>query len=151
MKKYTIILTLVLTTLQSFGQHNKESREKIMALKVAFLTQELKLSSSEAEKFWPIYNKHEEQIDLLRNKGRLEFKKKIKEVGDLAKLEESDAKKLVLLKLDLEEKMVEEKVDFNTKISKFLPYKKIMKLHLSEREFSRKLMRKYGKGKKTKE
>ncbi|TXD48269.1 sensor of ECF-type sigma factor [Polaribacter sp. IC073] len=151
MKKYTIILTLFLTAFQAFGQHSQESRDKIKALKVAFLTQELKLTSMEAEKFWPVYNKHEEEIDLLRTKVRLEFKKKIKEVGDLNNLDESQAKKLVLLKLDLEKKMVAGKIDFNTTVSKFLSYKKIMKLHLSEREFARELMRKYGKGRKAKE
>ncbi|WP_157812162.1 sensor of ECF-type sigma factor [Polaribacter sp. ALD11] len=151
MKKHIIILTLFLTALHAFGQHSKESRAKIKALKVAFLTQELQFSSVEAEKFWPIYNKHEEEIDFLRNKGRLEYKKKIKEVGDLNNLEEAEAKKFVLLRLDLEKKMVAAKEDFLSKVSVFLPYKKIIKLHISEREFTRQLMRKYGKGRKSKE
>lgn len=151
MKKYIIILILFLSAFQAFGQHSKESRDKIKALKVAFLTQELQLTSVEAEKFWPAYNKHEEEIDLLRNKGRLEFKNKIKEVGDLSNLDEADAKKLVLLKLELEKKMTAGKIDFHAKVSKFLSYKKIMKLHLSQREFARKLMRKYSKSRKEKE
>lgn len=151
MKKYIIILTLFLTSFYSFGQHSQESRDKIKALKVAFLTQELQLTAAETVKFWPIYNKHEERIDFLRNKGRLEFKKKIKEVGELKNLNESEAKKLVLLKLELEKKMVTEKEDFLSKVSLFLPFKKIMNLHISEREFARKLMRKYGNGRKSKE
>ncbi|GAB7257602.1 hypothetical protein [uncultured Polaribacter sp.] len=146
MKKYILLLTIVLTSFSSMAQHTKESRKKIKALKTAYLTQELQLTSSEAEKFWPLYNKHEENIDFLRSKGRLEYKKKIKEAGDLNKLEESDAKKLVLLRLELENKMASEKEDFNTKVSKFLSYRKIMKLHISEREFAKKLMRKYGRG-----
>lgn len=148
MKKYIIILTLFLIAFQSFGQHNKESREKIKALKVSFLTQELQLTAVEAQKFWPIYNKHEEKIDFFRSKGRSEIKNKIKEVGDLNNLEESEAKKLVLLRLDLEKEMVTEKTAFISEIATFLPYKKIMKLYLSEREFARELMRKYGKGRK---
>lgn len=151
MKKYIIILTLFLTSSYSFGQHSKESRDKIKALKVAFLTQELQLTAAETVKFWPIYNKHEEKIDVLRNKGRLEFKNKIKEAGELKNLNESEAKKLVLLKLDLEKKIVTEKEDFLSNVSLFLPYKKIMNLHISEREFARQLMRKYGKGRKSKE
>jgi hypothetical protein len=145
MKKYIIILTLFLSAFQSFGQHSKESREKIKALKAAFLTQELELSAIEAQKFWPIYHKHEEKLHFFRDKGRSGIKNKIKEAGDLNNLEESDAKKLVLLKLDLEKQVVAEKTAFISEIAAFLDYKKIMKIYISERKFARKLMQKYGK------
>jgi hypothetical protein len=151
MKKYIIILTLFLSAFQSFGQHNKESREKIKALKAAFLTQELELSAIEAQKFWPIYHKHEEKLNFFRDKGRSGIKNKIKETGDLKSLEESDAKKLVLLKLDLEKQVVAEKTAFISEIATFLAYKKIMKIYISERKFARKLMQKYGRRKNNRE
>ncbi len=147
MKKYIIILTLFLSTLNCLGQAKKESSEKVKALKVAFLTQELQLTSREAEKFWPLYNKHRERLDSLRSVGRTAIKTKIKEVGDLNNLEESEAKKFVLLRLNLERKISSEKEAFVPSISPFLPYKKILKLYISEREFARKLMHKYGRGK----
>jgi hypothetical protein len=150
MKKYILILTLLLSTCQFFGQPNQESREKIKALKVAFLTQELALNAVEAQKFWPIYHKHKEKLNFCRNKGRSGIKNKIKEVGDLNNLEESAAKKLVVLKLDLEREMVSEKAIFVSKIAPFLAYKKIMKLYISEREFARKLMKKYCNKRKNK-
>jgi hypothetical protein len=43
------------------GEKMKEKREQIKAMKVAFITTELDLNSSEAEKFWPIYNAFEEK------------------------------------------------------------------------------------------
>jgi hypothetical protein len=147
MKKYIIILTLFLTVLNCLGQDKKESSAKVKALKVAFLTQELQLSSMEAEKFWPLYNKHREKLDSLRNIGRTAIKKKIKEVGDLNNLEESEAKKFVLLRLNLERQISAEREAFVPSISPFLPYKKILKLYISEREFAKKLMQKYGRGK----
>ena len=61
MKNKILALALLLTTFLSFGQHNKESREKIKALKVAYLTQELKLNAIEAQQFWPLYHKHEKK------------------------------------------------------------------------------------------
>jgi hypothetical protein len=140
MKKYIIILTLLLVVSKSFGQHDKETREKIKALKVAYLTQELKLNAKEAQKFWPVYHKHQEELDFSKNK--------IRSVGDLENLEEADAKKLTLLIVALDKKMVSAKEAFISETSKFMSYKKIMKLYLSEREFARKLMRKYGKGRK---
>jgi hypothetical protein len=147
MKKYITILVLFLSALNSLGQTKKESSEKIKVLKVAFLTQELQLTSAEAERFWPLYNLHRGKLDTLRNRGRTTIKKKIKEVGDLNNLQESEAKKFVLLRLDLEKKISSEKEDFIQSVSLFLTYKKIMKLYISEREFSRKLMHKYGRGK----
>lgn len=148
MKKHFLLLVLLFTILFTYGQEKRESREKIKALKVAYLTEQLALTTEEAQKFWPVYNKHEERLDYLRNKGRSEIKEKLKEAGDLDTLDETTSKNFVLLRLELEKKMVLEKEDFITKISKFLSYKKIMKLHLSEREFARKLMRKYGRDKK---
>ena len=105
----------------------------------------MELSAIEAQKFWPIYHKHEEKLHFFRDKGRSGIKNKIKEAGDLNNLEESDAKKLVLLKLDLEKQVVAEKTAFISEIAAFLDYKKIMKIYISERKFARKLMQKYGK------
>ncbi len=36
--------------------------EKIEALKIAFITQKLELSSEEAQKFWPVYNQYENEM-----------------------------------------------------------------------------------------
>ncbi len=142
---------MFLTIFQVFGQEKKESREKIKALKVSYFTEELQLSSTEAQKFWPVYNAHEEKMDNLRNQWRVDIRNKIKDAGNLEGLTEIEAKKLVLMNEDLGKKMISEKEDFLKKVSQFLPYKKILKLHISEREFGRKLMRKYGKDKKKKE
>ena len=149
MKKKLLILALLCTTFLSFGQHSKKSRNKIKALKIAFLTEELKLTSLKAQKFWPIYHKHHEELDVSKENIRSEFKNKIKEAGDLKNLKEAEAKKIVLLKVALDKKMFIEREKFISKVSKFLSYKKIMKLYLSEREFARKLMRKYHKGRKS--
>ena len=147
MKNKILALALLLTTFLSFGQHNKESREKIKALKVAYLTQELKLNVVEAQQFWPLYHKHKEKIDDYQEKGRSKFRK----FRNLENLEEAEAKKLVFLKTTLDKKIIIEKELFISEVSAFLSYNKIIKLYLSEREFARKLMRKYGKGRKIKE
>ncbi|MGY0407297.1 MAG: sensor of ECF-type sigma factor [Polaribacter sp.] len=149
-KQLYITAFLLLSTFHFFGQANKEKIKKIKALKISFLTEQLKLTATEAEKFWPLYNKHEEILDALRNEGRVEIKKKLKKVGNLENLQEAEAKQLVLQKLNSDKKMFAEKEEFVAKISTFLSYKKIMKLHMAERNFARKLMRKYGRKHKRK-
>ena len=97
MKNKTLALALLFTTFLSFGQHNKESREKIKALKVAYLTQELKLNVVEAQQFWPLYHKHKEKIDDYQEKGRSKFRK-FRKLENLENLEEAEAKKTSILK-----------------------------------------------------
>ena len=41
---------------------NDTRAEKIQALKIAFITQRLQLTSDEAEKFWPVYNQYDNEI-----------------------------------------------------------------------------------------
>ena len=151
MKKYLLIIAMFLSVFYSFGQDRKKSRQKIKALKIAFLTQELQLTSLEAEKFWPLYNIHQEKLELYRDKGRSEINRRIKQVGSFNNLNEEEAKDFLSLKLDLERKTVLEKERFLKDASKFLNYKKLMMLQVSEREFTRKLMRKYGRGRRPKE
>ncbi|WP_143744233.1 sensor of ECF-type sigma factor [Polaribacter tangerinus] len=150
MKKNISILILLLAFFQTNAQHSKESRDKIKALKIAFLSQELNLSSTEAQKFWPIYNKHQEIIDSLRSKGRIEMKNRMKEKNDYKNISEDDAKQQILSKIDLEREMTSQREIFIKELATFLSYKKIMHLFVSEREFARNLMRKYGRSKKDK-
>ena len=62
MKNIKILTTLLLLfSLMGFTQDDPSKKEKIKALKTAFITTELDLTSAEAEKFWPIYNAFEEK------------------------------------------------------------------------------------------
>ncbi|MEB8347550.1 hypothetical protein OO010_15985, partial [Flavobacteriaceae bacterium KMM 6898] len=66
-KNIATLVLLLLITVVSFAQ-DRPDREKIKALKVAFITERLDLSSKEAQLFWPIYNEHEANMDALRVK-----------------------------------------------------------------------------------
>ncbi|MFK8061283.1 MAG: sensor of ECF-type sigma factor [Polaribacter sp.] len=151
MKKNILTFILMLfVSINLSSQINKDSKEKIKALKAAFLTQELNLSAETAQKFWPIYNKHETKLDALRDKGRSEVRMKLKKTGSFDALTEQEAKSFVNSKLEIDKKILAEKESFLKQISKVLTYKKILKLHISEREFTRKLMRKYRERKQRK-
>ena len=55
------------------GKKMLEKKEEIYALKVAFITNKLPLTSSEAEKFWPIYNAFEDKQFELKHEKSLVF------------------------------------------------------------------------------
>jgi hypothetical protein len=61
MKKYLLVLLL---TLGSLSQIKAQNGEKIQTLKIAFITQKLQLTPDEAEKFWPIYNQYDNEMEL---------------------------------------------------------------------------------------
>ncbi|WP_340154759.1 hypothetical protein [uncultured Winogradskyella sp.] len=71
---FTVLLTLFVTT-SIFAQ--RPDREKIKTLKIAHITEQLDLSKSEAEKFWPIYNANEEAKDKLRTESSNRRKEKM--------------------------------------------------------------------------
>ena len=67
-KKYILILFVILgcfSAVKAQDPADETRAERIQALKIAFITQKLQLTSSEAEKFWPIYNQYENEIHSL--------------------------------------------------------------------------------------
>lgn len=71
MKKYLLLIF----TLCSFLMVNAQKRggggdgEKIQALKIAFITQKLDLTTEEAQKFWPVYNQYDDEVKDLKRKN----------------------------------------------------------------------------------
>ncbi|MBU3011971.1 sensor of ECF-type sigma factor [Polaribacter vadi] len=144
MKKLITFICIALSfSLSINAQMSKEGRKKIKALKVAYLTEQMNLTTSEAEKFWPIYNTYITDQYAIRNNYKANVKKAEKEFEDLASLNEDEAKKLVSLKLLTDKKLYLSQEKFTKQIEGIISYSKILKLQIAEMEFGRKLMRKY--------
>ena len=65
-KNIAIVMLMLFTTTFIFGQR-KPDKSKIRTLKVAYLTEQLEFTPTEAEAFWPIYNTYQDKMDALRN------------------------------------------------------------------------------------
>ena len=137
MKKiFTLILVLIIANF-SFGQGFKEKKEKIKALKVAFITEKLNLTTEEAQKFWPIYNAFDEkQFEIRHNKKR-------ESLEGIDNLSEKEAQSLIAEMQSHEEEMYQLKKKFIADLQKVLPAKKIILLKKTEDEFNRKLLREF--------
>jgi Skp family chaperone for outer membrane proteins len=62
--KTSKLLTLFFLTITFFSiaqPRLKEKKEQIKALKIAYITEELQLTSEEASKFWPLFNAYEDK------------------------------------------------------------------------------------------
>ncbi len=144
MKLLKIVTALVMFTSLNFyaqGDKMKEKREQIKAMKVAFLTTELDLSSAEAEKFWPIYNVFEDKEFELKHRKMRSFIKKLKE-GKNKMTEKEDSTLLNQIENNEEEIFMLRK-KFISNLKGVLPALKIIRLKKSEEDFNRKLLMQY--------
>ncbi|MGZ5246957.1 MAG: hypothetical protein ACXWV5_07970 [Flavitalea sp.] len=113
------ILTLILICLTvSFSaiaqEETKAEVQRLEAYKIAYLTKKLNLSPGEAQKFWPLYNKYQEEVKNLRIDSRQDKNSEI----------------------EVEEKMLNIRKKYNGEFSKALNNDKVNTLFKSEREFS---------------
>ncbi|RYY50233.1 MAG: hypothetical protein EOO06_04515 [Chitinophagaceae bacterium] len=84
--KRLFTLFLLLSGFGAFAQpgNNGNKEQKIQALYVAYITQELKLTETEAQKFWPVHAQYDAEIkgvgadasELDRQQAALNIKKK---------------------------------------------------------------------------
>lgn len=136
--KYIVLLAFLVST--SFYGQRRPDREKINSLKVAFITERLDLSSSEAEAFWPVYNDHEAKLDDLRKMERSEIRTKLRTVDDLS---EKEADKLLQLAMKIESDKSKLNIEYFNKLNGIISSKKTILLMKAEEDFKRKLIKEY--------
>lgn len=122
---------------QGREMNEKERDEKIDKLKIAFITDELELTSEEAEKFWPIYNELEGKLKELRKANR-KIQKEIDE--NYETLTNEDAKKKLETILENDKKEIDLRKEYSEKFSKVIGDKRTLKLLSLEHEFKRELL-----------
>ena len=131
-----IIVCMFLQT--SFGQRqagpkNDKMREKIEAKKIAYLSQKLDLSTSEAEKFWPVYNAYSDEIESLHR--AIDFKPE-------DDLNDAQAETMLNQLLDMKSKEISIQKTYVQKMKSAISPKKIAMLFRYEREFREQVFRK---------
>jgi hypothetical protein len=119
MKKYLLFLIAIFGSFSFvMAQNNNSQRgEKIKALKIAFITQKLQLTSAEAEKFWPVYNQYDNEIRQLRSNNRN---------GDV---------------LENEQKLLDTRKKYKSSFEKILGPQRLNDLYNAERDFRNVLIR----------
>lgn len=153
MHKKTYILTFILAliiSLQTFSQQRRGSSKKIKALKVSFITEKLELTSQEATKFWPVYNKFEKERYKLYHVKRSEIRKRIEGLGGIEHITEKQAEDFTKDMLALDKANYDTNVRYQKALKKVISYKKIVKLQMAERDFNRQMIKRYRKGRNKK-
>ena len=143
-KLLPILLLFVSFNFYAQGESMKEKKEQIKALKVAFFTTELDLTTNEAERFWPIYNTFDDKQFELRHQKMKTYMRRMND-GSLDKITEKEANTFLA---QIEELFLLRK-KFMQNVRTILPAVKIVKLKKAEEDFNRKLLQQYrNKGQK---
>lgn len=141
-KLYPILFLFLSFNFYAQNDKFKDKRERIKAMKVAFLTSELDLTPNEAEKFWPLYNTFDDKQFELRHQKMKGYFKKMQNT-ELEKLSEKEAATLLNQIEDNEEDLFTLRKKFVASLKGILPPTKIIKLKRAEEDFSRKLLQQY--------
>ena len=129
-----IVACLFLVFCQPLITFSQSDKEKVELLRVAFITKKLELTTSESEKFWPVYNEYNDKIKAIRRNLRQSFHK----APDL--LTDNEAEELY--QLDLKSKQAELDVHkvYSDKIRSIIGVKKSVRLKIAEEEFKREII-----------
>ncbi|GAB2772961.1 hypothetical protein [Salinimicrobium soli] len=136
MKKLLLSVLFLSFSLGISAQEKDEHRERIKALKTAFITEQMNLTAQEAQQFWPIYNEFEE-------KRRNLYRREHADVENLECLTEEKANSKLNEYVELEREDFLLKKKYYDDLKKIFSAKRIMQLKHVEDEFNKKLMREY--------
>lgn len=128
-----IILMFIGFSANTFAQAQTSKKEKIEALKVAYITKMLNLTTEEAQNFWPVYNENEiKKKDI--NKGTRNDNLILKQ-GSIEELTDAEAEQLINRQIIQAQKILDLRKEYLVKLKKVLPIKKIVMLYQAERKF----------------
>ena len=140
MKKLVLSLTLLLlTTITVVAQGI--NRDKIRAYKTAHITNALNLTSSEAEKFWPVYNEFDQKIYQMKTLKHRQLSRKIRLAGGIEKLSEAEADTVLREFIEIDFNIANEKKKLHNKLTGIISSKKIIKLLKAEQSFNKELLK----------
>ncbi|WP_189604986.1 hypothetical protein [Salinimicrobium marinum] len=136
MKKLFLLGFVLLSSLQMLAQDKESRREQIKALKTAYITEGLNLTPEEAQKFWPVYNKFDEQRRTLHKRERAD-------IQAIECITEERANEMVEEYVQIEKEDYLLKKKFFEELRTMFSAKRIIQLKKTEDAFNRKLLKEY--------
>ncbi|HQW96880.1 MAG TPA: hypothetical protein PLU58_13810 [Saprospiraceae bacterium] len=134
------IIGICLIAFSTLTQAQKQANmERVKSQRVAYITNALALTSTESEKFWPIYMEFTQKEKQMR--------KEIAPDQPFDQMTEAEANALINKVLDSEVKVAEMKKSYYRDLLKYIPAVKLAKLDKAERDFKKELIKAIGKRK----
>lgn len=135
-----VIIGMSVPALAQDGERPGQNKEQLEALKIAFITQELNLSSEEAQSFWPMYNEMEGQLKEIRKAKRENHRNARKNFDVMA---EKEIEKSLEDELALSQQELDIKRSYVGKFKGILSVRKVAKLYAAEERFKQRLLKRF--------
>lgn len=134
MKRVFSILLIFLFLAKGQTVFAQPGKDKVEALRIAYITEKVELTSHEAEKFWPVYNEYNDKIKAIRRNMRKSYRDRSENMS------EKEAEQLYLIFIQSKQAEADVHRQYNEKLKGIIGAKKMVKLHVAEEEFRRKVM-----------
>jgi hypothetical protein len=138
MKRRIIILITVLLLVPYLVKAQNPNQERLNAYKIAFITNRLKLTPSEAEKFWPVYNEFQEKKTGIQQQ-RIQLNRRFNQEGATMTDEQLIILGDKLMELEIAE--AELSMKFHQTLKGLLSPDKILRLYQAENQYRQQLLR----------
>lgn len=135
LKQVTLLMLMLLTFTAGFAQSGKQQRmEKIKSIKVGFITDRLQLTPDQATKFWPVYNKYEDELRSVRRSFFQQYKDQKKN------MDEETSRRFIEDNLEYQEEELKIKKKYKNEMLKVISAQQLAELYQAERDFRKMLV-----------
>lgn len=138
--RHLLLITALLFTVSISAQRggDKGNRgEKIEQQRIAFITTELDLTVEEAQNFWPLYNEY--------NDAKKQFKEGKMDEKNIDDMTEEESRQMLAYAMETKKKNLDLEMRFMNSLENVLPANKRLKLIRLEREFKKKIIKRFQK------
>lgn len=141
--KKLVLFSLLLLSFQVIAQKQRPDLERVRAAKVGLITEKLKLTEKQAEKFWPVYHLYSDEKRKSFHESRAKFDKSKEHA-----LSEADRSKLVDESFDLRKKELEIAQKYKPRFLDVISLQQYIDLLATEKEFNQLLLKQLNKERK---
>lgn len=145
MKNLWIAVLFVFLPALLQAQNRSGRSEEIESYKIAYLTQKLELSPSEAKIFWPIYTDWQKELNALRAERTRTIisHKKIEEINELS---DTQIHSLITNEINIKQQNLNIEKKYYNRLKSSLPLKVVGKYYRAQETFKRELLTRFGRG-----
>ena len=134
MKKLALLFIAFTLSSSVYAQNIRDKvEEKIKIQRIAFITQRLSLTETEAQQFWPIFNEYTEKLQQIR--------KQVKPEKAFDELADADVEKMITTQFDREGRELDLKKEYYVKLKKVISVRQIAKLYRADKDFRNELVK----------
>jgi hypothetical protein len=133
-----IVLNALISTGSTLAQPQQQQKENMEAKHIGFITNQLQLTTEEAQAFWPVYNKYHAEVEALRKNHVTEL---LSAKVNFDSYTDDQVSKLIDDEMDYRQKELDILRKYNPEFKKVLPIKKVAKFYRAEQQFKINLIR----------